>query len=366
MKIPLIDLNAQYQEIKSQIRLEIDDTLKRGDFILGEKVNLFEERFARYCNVKYAAGVASGTDALFLSLLSLGIGASDEVIAPVFTYIATASAVSYTGAKPVFVDIDEETYNIDVKRIEKAITKRTKAIIPVHLYGQPADMQPILRIARKYNLKVIEDTAQAHGAVYKNLKVGSIGDIGCFSFYPSKNLGGFGDGGLITTDSRKIYDLLLKLRNCGRKTKYIHVIKGYNSRLDTIQAAILNVKLKYLDIWNNMRRKNAKIYSRLLEDVKGIILPVEKSNAKHVYHIYAVRVKNRNSVVNGLKTKGISTLVHYPLPLHLQPAYADLGYKRGDFPIAEKVSKEIISLPMYPHLKKPQIEYVAKALKELL
>ncbi|MCM8800303.1 MAG: DegT/DnrJ/EryC1/StrS family aminotransferase, partial [Candidatus Omnitrophica bacterium] len=328
----------------------------------------FEKEFAHFCGAKYAVGVSSGTDALFLSLLSLGIGEGDEVIVPVFTYIATALVVSHTGARPVFVDIREDTYNIDPEKIEKLITKNTKAIIPVHLYGQPADMPRILELARKYKLKVIEDAAQAHGAKIKiNHKwqmVGSIGDIGCFSFYPSKNLGALGDGGLIITDSQKIYKKLLILRDYGRISKYIHKIIGYNCRLDTLQAAILRVKLKKLLKWNRLRQESAKKYNRYLKDIKGIITPYVSEGVEHVYHIYAIRTKFRKKILEEFKKRGIISLVHYPLPLHLQPAYKDLGYKRGDFPIAEKVSQEILSLPIFPHITDRQIRYVVEAIKE--
>lgn len=380
MKIPFLDLNQQYREIKKDLDIALRKVMRRGDFILGKEVSLFEREFAKYCQRKFSVGINSGTDALFLGLLSLGIGRGDEVIVPAFTYIATSLAVSFTGAKPVFVDIDEKTYNIDVNKIKKAITKKTKAIIPVHLYGQPADIKPILDLAKDYNLKVIEDVAQAHGATYKygvlsiepclpagryrvlRKKVGSLGDIGCFSFYPTKNLGAFGDGGMVVTDDEKIYKKLFMLRDYGRRSRYEHVILGYNSRLDTIQAAILRIKLRYLDKWNAMRRKNAKIYTNILRDIKGIITPYEVDYGKHVYHIYAVRVKNRNRVIRELTKNGIGVLIHYPIPLHLQKVYRTLGYKKGDFPVAEKVAQEVISLPMYPHLKEIQIKFIAGTL----
>jgi len=371
MKVPFLDLSQQYKEIKKDLDIALRKVMLRGDFILGKEVALFEQEFAKYCNRKFAVGVNSGTDALFLALLSLGIGPQDEVIVPVFTYIATAFAVNFTGAKPVFVDIEEHTYNIDVNKIEEAITKKTKAIIPVHLFGQPADMQPILEIARKYNLKIIEDAAQAHGAKYKISennwkKAGSIGDIGCFSFYPTKNLGAFGDGGMVVTDDESIYKKLLMLRDYGRRSRYEHVILGYNSRLDTIQAAILRAKLKHLDKWNRMRRKNAKIYIDELKGIKSIVLPCEADYAKSVYHIYAVRVKNRDRVIRELTKNGIGALIHYPIPLHLQKVYKPLGYKKGDFPIAEKVAQEIISLPMHPHLKNSQIKFIVEIIKNIV
>ncbi len=373
MSIAFMDLGKQYEEIKTEVREGLERVLQKGNFILGEEEKIFEEEFAYYCGAKFAVGVNSGTDALFLGLLSLGIGKGDEVIVPAFTYIASALAVSYTGAKPVFVDIEENTYNIDTGKIEKAITKKTKAIMPVHLYGHPVDMGPLIKIACKYNLKIIEDCAQAHGAKYKLkvksqklkvTKVGTMGDVGCFSFYPTKNLGAAGDGGIVITDNEDLYKKLLMLRDYGRKNRYEHVIKGYNSRLDTLQAVILSAKLKRLDKWNEMRRKNASIYSNLLKG-KNIIIPVEESYAKHVYHVFAVRIKRRDSVCEELKEKGISVLVHYPIPLHLQEAYKELGYKRGDFPVAEKVSREIVSLPMYPHLKEEDIKKISSALLEV-
>lgn len=375
MKVSFIDLKTQYQEIKGELNKALNRTFNRGDFILGKEVRLFEEEFARYCGAKFAVGVNSGTDALFLGLLSLGVGKGDEVIVPAFTFIATALAVSFVGARVVFVDIDQDTYNIDVEKTERAITKKTKVILAVHLFGQPADMKSILNIAKKYNLKVIEDCAQSHGAEYKLKikneelkikKVGSFGDIGCFSFYPTKNLGAFGDGGMVVTDNEDVYKKLLMLRDYGRQSKYEHIILGYNSRLDTIQAAILRIKLRYLNRWNAMRRKNAKIYTNKLKDIEGVIVPQEVDHARHVYHIYAIRVKNRDAIIKELIKKGIGALIHYPIPLHLQKVYKNLGYKREDFPVSEKIAKEVISLPIYPHLRETQIQIVVKELKRLI
>jgi len=373
MKVPFVDLEKQYLEIKKEVDKGLEKLFRKGNFILGEEEKIFEEEFAKYIGTKYAVGVNSGTDALFLGLLSLGIGKGDEVIVPAFTYIATSLAVSYTGAKPVFVDIEEKTYNIDVEKIREVVNKRTKAIIPVHLYGHPANMEPILKIAQEYNLKIVEDCAQAHGAIYKiknqkskikNVKVGSLGDIGCFSFYPTKNLGACGDGGMVVTNDKKIYEKLLMLRDYGRKSRYEHIIKGYNSRLDTLQAIILSAKLKRLDKWNDMRRRNANIYCKYLGENKEIILPQEEPYAKHVYHIFAVRVKNRDKICEKLQKKGISVLIHYPIPLHLQEAYKELGYKKGDFPVAEKVAGEVLSLPMYPHLEERDIQKVCSVLND--
>lgn len=371
MKIPILDLSQQYRVIKKEMNVALAKTMQRGDFILGKEEKLFEQEFAKLCGNKFAVGVNSGTDALFLALLSLGIGKKDEVIVPVFTYIASAFAVTFTGAKPVFVDINENTYNIDIEKIEKAITKNTKAIMPVHLYGQTADMKPILAIAKKHNLRVVEDAAQAHGAMYKTSEknrktAGTMGEIGCFSFYPTKNLGACGDGGMIITDDVNIYRKLLMLRDYGRISRYEHVTLGYNSRLDTVQAAILRIKLKYLKIWNEMRRKNASIYRRELKDAKNIVLPYEADYSYHVYHCFAARVKNRDKAISKLTEKGIGVLIHYPIPLHLQKVYENLGYKKGDFPVAEKVAKEIVSLPMYPYLKETQIKFIADTIKESL
>ncbi|MCX5696498.1 MAG: DegT/DnrJ/EryC1/StrS family aminotransferase, partial [Candidatus Omnitrophica bacterium] len=367
------DLNAQHKEIRKEISKAITGVIKRGDFILGQDVALFEKEFARSCGTSCAAGVSSGTSALFLALRALGVGPNDEVIVPAFTYIATATAVSYTGAKPVFVDIEEDTYNIDPSKLKKAVSKNTKVILPVHLYGQPANMPKILEIARQYGLKIVEDAAQAHGAKIKMpsgawMPVGSIGDAGCFSFYPSKNLGGLGDGGLVATNHKEIFDLVFMLRNCGRRSKYDHEVIGYNARLDTLQAAVLREKLKKLPAWNRMRRNAAKIYNRYLSGIKGIITPFEAADVQHVYHVYAIRIKNRDEVYQTLKDKGVDVIIHYPIPVHLQKAYAHLGYKKGDCPVSEKTAQEIISLPMFPHLKESQIKYIAgilrKALKE--
>lgn len=370
MKVSFVDLGVQHKVIQKEINQAIRSVIKRSDFILGEDVRLFEDEFAGFFGKRFAVGVNSGTDALFLGLLSLGIGPGDEVIVPAFTYIATSLAVTLTGARPAFVDINEETYNIDVDKIKSLVNKRTKAIIPVHLYGQPADMKPILDIAETYNLKIIEDTAQAHGSRYKIsadkwILAGTIGDLGCFSFYPTKNLGALGDGGIIITDDENVYRRLLMLRDYGRRSRYEHVTVGYNSRLDTLQAAILRVKLRHLNEWNDLRRKNALIYANYLKDA-DITLPLESDYGKHVYHIYAAKVKKRDVVLKEFAENNVGVLVHYPIPLHLQEVYKDLGYSRGDFPVSERVSAEILSLPMHPYLKEAQIEFVAGILKKVL
>jgi len=366
MRIPFVDLKRQYKSIKDEINAKINEVLESTQFILGENVRAFEEEFARYCNAKYAVGVASGSDALTLSLKALGIGEGDEVITVPNTFIATVDSISRNNARPVFVDIDPETYNIDVNKIEEKITDKTKAIIPVHLYGQPADMDPILRIAKEYGLKVIEDACQAHGAEYKGKKVGALGGVGCFSFYPGKNLGAYGDGGIIVTNSFEFAEKVRMLRNYGQKIKYYHDFVGYNSRLDELQAAILRVKLRYLDEWNELRRLHAEEYDRCLEEVSGIVLPFNKKNVKHVYHLYVMQCENRDAVQERLLSKGISTGIHYPAPIHLQQAYIKLGYHRGDFPVAEEYAKKILSLPMFPELTTDEIRYVSEQIKEVV
>ncbi|MFA5156211.1 MAG: DegT/DnrJ/EryC1/StrS family aminotransferase [Candidatus Omnitrophota bacterium] len=371
MKIPFTDLNLLHRKIRKELLSSTEKVLRRSDFILGEEVRLFEAEFAKFCGCRFSVGLNSGTDALFFALKALGIGPGDEVIVPAFTYIATAFAVTYTGAKPVFVDIEEHTYNINAAKIERAITKRTKAIIPVHLYGQPVNMPQIIKIAKAYGLKVIEDAAQAHAATVelpggKRKKTGAIGDIGCFSFYPTKNLGALGDGGAITTNNEDIYRKIIRLRDYGRVSRYEHASVGYNSRLDTLQAGMLRVKLRKLENWTALRRKAAACYNRLLERTNGLITPFEADGVKHVYHVYALRIMERDVLADYLQKKGISVLIHYPKPLHLQDAYKNLGYKMGDFPCAEKISLEIISLPIYPFMNNQQIKFVADAIKNFL
>ena len=360
-EIPVLDLKQQYRSIKNEIDDAINSVLENGWFILGKNVQEFEKEFARYCNTKFAVGVGSGTDALHLSLLAFDIGHGDEVITTPLSAIATSFSITYTGAKPVFVDIDPETYNIDVKKIEEKITDKTKAIIPVHLYGQPSDLDPILKIAKKHNLILIEDACQAHGALYKGKKVGSFGDISTFSFYPTKNLGCYGDGGIILTNNKQIYEKILLLRDYGQKERYHHSILGFNSRLDEIQAAILRVKLKKLDEWNNLRRKNAKLYNELLEN-SNVITPIEKEYAKHVYHLYVIRSKKRDKLRQWLKSKGILTDIHYPIPIHLQEAYKLIDHKKNILPIVEEYVSEILTLPMSPELKGEEIRKIASAI----
>ncbi len=366
MNVPFIDFSGQYKTIKKEIDSGFKGVFKRGDYILGQDEKEFEAAFAGYCGVRFGIGVNSGTDALYLALSALDVGPGDEVILPTFTFIATALCVSYTNAKVVFVDIEPETYNIDPQALQKVITPRTKVIIPVHLYGQPSHMAEIQRIAKQHGIKVVEDAAQAHGSTYHGKKIGSIGDIACFSFYPTKSLGAAGDGGMVVTNDPKIHEKVLMLRDYGRVGRYEHKIKGHNSRLDTLQAVVLLAKLKRLDQWNTMRAQNAATYNQLLKGVIGVKTPTVKNDRTHVYQTYAVRVKNRDQVLEGLKKKGIGVLIHYPIPLHLQEVYKELGHKPGDFPVAEDVAKEILSLPMFPHMKKAQIQYVCDHLKSAL
>ena len=365
MKVPFIDFTKQHETIEKELDLGLKEVFRKFDFVLGEEAEQFEKSFSKYCSTKYGVGVNSGTDALYLAVSALDIDMGDEVILPAFTFIATALCISYAGATPVYVDIEDQTYNLDPKKIEKAITPKTKAIIPVHIYGQSADMDEINSIAKKHNLKVIEDAAQAHGATYKGKKIGSLSHVACFSFYPTKGLGACGDAGMIVTNDRAIYEKALMLRDYGRKGRYEHKIKGHNSRLDTIQAVVLNAKLKHLDAWNALRAKNAARYAELLKPLK-VVTPITKSDRTHVFQTYAVRVPNRDQVVERMNAKGISVLIHYPIPLHLQEAYAELGHVQGDFPVAEKVSCDIMSLPMFPHMTGQQVESVAAALKDSL
>lgn len=362
MQIPLVDLKAQYNSIKDEIDEAVHRVIDKTSFIMGEEVRKFEEEFALFCKAKYAVGVANGTEALMLALKVCGLTSCDEVITVPNTFIATTEAITMIGAKIVFVDVNPDTYNIDINKIEEKITAKTKAIIPVHLYGQPADMDTINQLAKKYNLKIIEDAAQAHGAKYKGRRVGTLGDIASFSFYPGKNLGAYGDAGAIVTNNEELAQKIAMLRNHGRTKKYLHEVEGFNSRLDALQAAILRVKLRHLEDWNEERRKKAELYNHLFEPFPEIITPKVLENTVPVYHLYVVRVKNRDRLQNILKIKGISTGIHYPLPLHLQPAYSYLGYEEREFPVTEKMSKEILSLPMYAELKEKDIAYICEVI----
>lgn len=363
--IPLVDLRAQFRSVEGEIGTAIARVMDHAGFILGEEVELFEREFASYVHAQCAVGVGSGTDALHLALRALEIGPGDEVITAPNSFIATALAISYAGAKPVFVEIEPDTYTIDPGRIEEAITSKTRAIIPVHLYGQPADMDPIIEIARRHDLSVIEDACQAHGASYRGRMAGTIGDVGCFSFYPGKNLGAYGDGGVIVTNNEVIGAKIRMLRNYGEKQKYHHELKGFNSRLDAIQAAVLRVKLRKLDNWNGLRGKNAQLYDELLGEM-DIATPVKREYATHVYHLYVIHCDKREDLIRHLKAKNVYAGIHYPVPIHLQKAYLDLGYAAGTFPITEKYASEIVSLPMFPELTTEQIQCVASEIKEFL
>jgi dTDP-4-amino-4,6-dideoxygalactose transaminase len=364
--VPFLDLTRQYKGIEEEILLTTKRVYEKGSFILGEEVSNFENEFARYCGVRYGVGVASGTDALYLALKAAGIGEGDEVITVSNSFIATALAVSFTGARPVFVDIDPGTYTMDPNALESLLRSRKakerrrkiKAILPVHLYGHPAEMDAIIEIAYRNDLLVIEDACQAHGAEYRGKKMGSFGALGCFSFYPTKNLGGYGDGGMVVTDHKKLYERLHLLRCYGEKRKYHHVLKGINSRLDEIQAAILRVKLKYLDRWNEERRGRAQAYMKMLQP-SPVIRPYEMEGARHVYHLFVIRTRGRNSLQTFLTDKGIDTLIHYPIPIHLQKAYRKLEYRRGNLPLTEKCSREILSLPFFLEMMESEMEEVA-------
>jgi dTDP-4-amino-4,6-dideoxygalactose transaminase len=366
LTIPLVDLKAQYDSIKGEIDSAIQRVLQNGQFILGPEVKAFEEEMAAFCGTKHAVGVASGTDALHLALLTLGIKDADEVITTPFTFIATAEAIAKCGARPVFADIDPKTYNIDPTQIKAKITPRTKAILPVHLYGQPAAMDDILTIARKHNLKVVEDAAQSLGAEYKDKKAGSLSDAGCLSFFPSKNLGAYGDGGMVVTNDPKIAETVRILRVHGSKTTYQHFTHGFNSRLDALQAAVLRVKLKHLEKWNELRRSKALLYNRLLSQLDGIETPFIEKNAKSSCNYYTIRVKHsrlkRDELREHLESKGIQTMVYYPVSLHLQEVYKYLGHKLGDFPESEQAQEQVLSLPMYPELSDKQIEEVVSVI----
>ncbi len=367
MNIPLVDLKKQYESIKDEINDAISDVISRSAFVGGPFVKSFEEAFAKFCNVKHCIGVGNGTDALFIALKTLGIGNGDEVVTAANSFIATSESITMAGAKVVFVDINPRTFNIDTDKLEDKITSRTKAIIPIHLFGQPADMDPILQLARKHNLKVVEDAAQAHGAIYKDRPIGSMGDMSCFSFYPGKNLGAYGDGGAIVTNDDDMAHKARMFANHGRSEKYNHKFEGVNSRLDGLQAAILEVKLRHLPDWTESRRKNAYLYNELLKDT-DLITPSEIDDVKAVYHLYVVRVRNglREKLQEHLKTAGISTGIHYPITLPNLQAYTYLHHKNDDFPEASQTSREIVSLPMYPELEEKQIQLITKEIKKLL
>ena len=357
--VPFVDLPRQYASIEHELQQALRLVFARGDFVLGSALEQFETAFASYCGSKHAVGVANGGDAIELALRAFGIGPGDEVITAANTFIATVLAIMATGARPILADIDPETYTIDPEALSAAISPRTRAIIPVHLYGQPADLTAVQTIAARHQLIVIEDAAQAHGARFNGARVGSFGQAGTFSFYPSKNLGAYGDGGMIVTNDDRVAERLRLLRNYGQERKYVHTIAGRNSRLDSLQAATLNVKLPHLDEWNSARRRHAAAYG---ERLTGVHVPVSRDACEHVYHLYVIEVDRRDAVRQTLKSRGIHTGIHYPVPTHLQKACASLGYRRGQFPLTEAAAGRILSLPMYPELTDAQIDYVAAAI----
>ena len=363
--VPYLDLKAQYAEIKPEIDAAISRVLDSANFSLGPEVAAFEERFAAYCNAGHCVTVNSGTSALHLALLAAGIGPGDEVITVSMTFVATTAAILYTGAKPVFADVDPQTWTIDPKLIESLITPRTKAIVPVHLHGRVADMDPIMALARAYNLTVIEDAAQAHGAEYKGRRAGSIGDFGCFSFYPGKNLGAYGEGGAITTKDPELAKQLDLLRNWGQASKYNHVLPGYNYRMDAIQGAVLNVKMNYIEAWTEARNKVAVRYDSLLAKLP-CKRPVPEINGRHSYHVYAIATDRRDEVQRAMDAAGIGTGIHYPVPVHLQKAYADLGYGSGDLPVTERLARQFLSIPIYAELTSDLISRVAAQIESAL
>lgn len=363
MRVPFLDLRAQYESIKTEINAAIQEVLDSCAFAGGPFVEKFEKEWAAYCGVKHAIGVGNGTDALWLALLALGVGRGDEVITVSSTFIATAEAISLTGATPVFVDIDERYYTMDPNLLEKAITPRTKAIIPVHLFGQCADMDPILDIARRRGIPVIEDACQAHGAAYKGRKAGSMGEAAAFSFYPGKNLGAYGEAGAVTTNRDDLAATMRMFRDHGQAKKYHHEIVGWNARMDGIQGAVLSVKLKYLENWNERRRQCATTYDLELGSEPGIVTPLARADSKHVYHVYAIKIPDREAVIAKLKEQVINCAIHYPVPVHLQKAYEDMGMMKGSLPLTECCAKQFMSLPMFAELSHDGIVYICNAIR---
>lgn len=375
MKVPFLDLKAQDESIRDEIAVAMQEVLDSTSFAGGRFVAEFEKEFASLCQCRYAIGVGSGTEALWLTLLALGVGPNDEVITVPNTFIATAEAITFCGARPIFVDIDERTYTMDPRKLDEylkfhnsqsTVRDHIRAVIPVHLFGQMADMDAIMEIAKEHGLFVIEDACQAHAAEYKGKTAGSIGHAGCFSFYPGKNMGAYGEGGAVVTNDNKLADTIQKLRDHGQSKKYYHTMVGWNARMDGLQGAILSVKLKYLPGWNEQRRKNALLYDELLADLEDIVPPISADYAKHVYHIYAIRAKNRDVLIKNLAEKDIQCGIHYPSPIHMQEAYDFLGLGEGSYPVAEKCASEFVSLPMHPELSKEQIERVANEIKDFL
>ncbi len=366
MRVPFLDLKAHHDPIRSEVMAAIAGVVDTNAFAGGPFVARFEEAYSHYCDTRFCTGVANGTDALWFALLALGVGPGDEVLTVPMTFMATAEAISYAGARPVFVDIDPHTYTLDVARIEAALTPRTRAIVPVHLFGQCADLDPILALAQKHGLAVVEDAAQAQGALYRGRRAGSLGHAGAFSFYPGKNLGAWGEAGAVVTNDPGLRDRLAMFREHGQQRKYHHDVIGWNGRMDGIQAAVLSVKLKYLDRANDGRRRAAAAYRERLAGLPGVALPVEADYGRHIYHIFAVRVPDRDALAARLAADGIGTGIHYPVPVHLQRAYTSLGHRRGDFPVSEACADSFLSLPMYPELTESQIDAVTDALRRAL
>jgi len=362
--IPVVDLRAQYQNLKSEMDAAIEEVLREGSFIRGQACQRFETEFAAFCGVSSACGVANGSDALFLALKALGIGPGDEVITTPFSFIATAEAISRNGARPVFADIDEKTMNLDPRAVASRLTEKTKAIIPVHLYGHPAPMEDLARISRDRKIEIVEDAAQAHGAEYQGKRAGALGDVGCFSFYPTKNLSAAGDAGIVISNDSTLVERVRLLANHGERSRYEHLLEGVSSRLDSLQAAILRVKLRHLNAWNERRRQLATIYLQELEDVSELRLPRETPGCRSVYHQFTIRTKRREALRRHLETNGIASAIHYPLPLHLQPAYASLALEKGSFPVAERTAEEVLSLPIYPELSEHDVRQVAKKVRD--
>jgi dTDP-4-amino-4,6-dideoxygalactose transaminase len=362
--VPFLDLKVQYESIQSEVLAAVQASFASTQFTLGKAVAAFEEEFAAYSGAKFGIGVNSGTSALHLALLTAGVGPGDEVITVASTFVATVAAIDYTGARPVFVDVEPDTLNMNPELVEAAITDRTKAILPVHLHGQPADLDPIMEIAQRHDLIVVEDAAQAHGAEYKGRRVGSIGEMGCFSFYPGKNLGAYGEAGMVVTNSEQFASTIRMLRDWGQERKYHHAMKGFNYRMEGVQGAILRVKLRHLDAWTEARRDHAATYDRLLAN-SGVRTPLAAPYAHHVYHVYAVRSPHRDRLQEELQNRQIQTGIHYPIPVYLQKAYSEFGFGRGDLPVTEQAASELLSLPMFPELQPDQIETVCDAVREL-
>lgn len=361
--IPLVDLKAQYQSINREIDGAISEVVESCQFILGPKVETFEEEFAAYCQTRFAFGLNSGTSALHLALLAAGVGRGDEVITVSYTFVATVAGILYTGARPVFVDIDPLTCNIDVEKIEAAITPRTKVIMPVHLYGTCADMDPILELAKRHNLIVVEDAAQAHGAEYKGRRAGSLGELACFSFYPGKNLGAYGEAGAVVTNNEKYVAVIRQLRDQGQSAKYLHERVGYNYRMEAMQGAVLGVKLRHLEDWTNARRRHAKVYESELAN-SGVRLLTEPAHCRSVYHVFPLFTEQRDQLREHLHANGISTGIHYPIPVHMQTGFSNLGYREGDLPETERVCREVMSLPMYPELTSAEVAHITESVRQ--